>query len=603
MDPQKLVELLQSAESDVLDFKLEVHDLGAKGDSLKQCERKRAKFAKDLLAFANIWRDQVRHIVYGAKPSPSGHMDAPGIVAHPDSADLVAALEGLVHPCPRFHYMQVQLNGLQYGVIEISADRSVGPFFAVKDVSGGEEWGNGQLLRKNALYCRRDSANVEASPGEQSAIWKWFQGDPSLLPSFPSEGAWSHVVEAGRLDDLQCRHILILALERSAVDARLAHLADMDWTLVIDLDPSSDMEGALRHFRDRLAGRRALHLVAPDGNMLGNPQRSTYWLFARGQQVAQNPVARLAYKEWVARYAKAASAKIEQLAAACPGPVSVVALCEALDTVAIVRKLVEDIAANFGDRVTSVALAAAEQDWKPLASDGITSLVAMDCQHFLDGLAARTKRVTLGAENVVQLPGYKGVPKDVSMVDVTYLEEDLELVHLSAGTRPEEGVEPLRHFLRGAQISWFDLGLQSDVERDATRGIQRQVESDLEQRRTSRVNLYHEPGAGGTTIARRILWGVHQRYPSVVLRRCSPRESAERIALIYERTGQPILILREGGDVPEADAEQLWNFLASTSPRLRHSFVWWTMLEAIAMRVSRSLTPASILSCGSRLKK
>jgi len=121
----------------------------------------------------------------------------------------------------------------------------------------------------------------------------------------------------------------------------------------------------------------------------------------------------------------------------------------------------------------------------------------------------------------------------------------------------------MREFLRGGQISWFDLGLQADVERDKTGDLLRMVEQVLGQRGATRINLYHEPGAGGSSIARRVLWLLHQRYPTVVLRRCSARETAERIAFVYQVTGQSILILREGSNVPESEADQLANLLAS----------------------------------------
>src|SRR6266536_3328678 len=187
MNPETLSQLLDRCESDVLDFKLLPYDLGEPGDDAKAKERKRAKFAKDILAFANLWRDEPRHIVIGVQRLPDGRVHAPGVSKHLDGVYLIQALEGLVHPCPRFHYDQAELNGLKYGVIVIPADRSIGPFFANKDV-GGADGTVKPLLRKHALYCRRDSSNEEASAGEQSAIWKWFQQGQSLQPlQFPPE--------------------------------------------------------------------------------------------------------------------------------------------------------------------------------------------------------------------------------------------------------------------------------------------------------------------------------------------------------------------------------------------------------------------------------
>lgn len=560
MTSEAFSQLLACSESDALDFKLTHYDFT--GEDQKTKERKRAKFAKDVLAMANLWRDEPRYILIGAKPLPDGKIDTPGITEHIDGVVLVHALDGLVHPCPRFHYDQVEFNGLQFGVIIIPADRSVGPFFATKDVGGGDGTVE-PILRKNALYCRRDSANAEASPAEQSAIWRWFQ-QAQALPAvqFPAEQTWKQILELSQLTTPTVNHVLILALDESVQDSNLANLAAFDWSMVVDLDPASQLSGALKACRPSLATRRAIHVMTPDGKLLGDIGRATSWFFPNGLQVANDTVPDLRYKDWAVRYGKAASSKIEQLAAACSGPVSIVALCERANQVMTVRKLIEDMTINFGERATCAAITSSPNEWATLEQQGMATVINMTIRHFLEGLAAHARAVELGAENVVQLPGVGGVPKDISGENLTYLEEDLNFVHLAAGMRPPDGVEPIRYFLRGGLISWFDLGLQADVEREATGDLLRIVEKDLEQRRTSRINFYHEPGAGGSTIARRVLWMLHQRYPCVVLRRCAAKETAERIALIYQLTGQSTLILREGSDVPEAEADQLADLLA-----------------------------------------
>lgn len=554
--------LLNRSESDTLDFKLTHYDLGVSGDDQKTRERKRAKFAKDILSLANVWRDEPRYIVIGAKPKPEGGMDSPGISAHVDGADLVRALDGFVHPCPRFNYIPLEVDSLQYGIIEISPDRSIGPFFATKDVGGGDG-ALEPILRKNALYCRRASNNVEASPDEQRAIWAWFkQGNVIPVPQFPAEEAWAQIAAGAGLAEQNRHFILILALGESRKDPKLEYLAALGWTLVVDLDPGSQFDGALKNCRAAISSRRALHVASPDDRMLGDLSRSTSWYFANGLQIAADAVASPKFKEWVAQYGKATAAKLAQVAAACSGPVSIIALCEDVTRAMLVRKLIEELISNFGERATCVAITESADDWRVLSQHEMAAVVAIGIRHFLDGLAAHARTVTAGSEHVVQLPGAGGAPKDLSNERLAHLGEDLDIVHLAAGTRPAEGTQPIHHFLQGGQITWFELGLQADVERECTRDLLRIVEQDLQQRRCSRVNLYHEPGAGGSTIARRVLWLLHQRYPAVVLRRCAARETAERIASIYQLTEQPIVILREGSDVPETEANYLADLLA-----------------------------------------
>jgi hypothetical protein len=397
MNSETLSQLLTCGESDTLDFKLTHYDLGGPGDDQRMKERKRAKFAKDILAFANLWRDEPRHIVIGAKPRKQGGVDAPGVTGHVDGAELVHALDGFVHPCPRFHYAPVEVNGLQYGVIEIPADRSIGPFFATKDVGGGDGTVE-PLLRKSTLYCRRDSSNVEASPGEQAAIWAWFQqGQVIPVAQFPAEEAWTQIVDRTQFGNHSCHRILVLALEENGRDPNLAHLAALDWSLVIDLDPASQIEGALKYCRDRITSRRALHVVTPDGKLLGDVSRATCWYFANGLQIAVDPVREPKFKEWVAKFGRSTTAKIEQIAAGCIGPVSIVALCENTSRALLVRKLIEDLVANFGDRATCVAITRSMDDWKTLSQQDMAAVVPISIRHFLDGLAAYARLAEVGA--------------------------------------------------------------------------------------------------------------------------------------------------------------------------------------------------------------
>ena len=87
------------------------------------------------------------------------------------------------------------------------------------------------------------------------------------------------------------------------------------------------------------------------------------------------------------------------------------------------------------------------------------------------------------------------------------------------------------------------------------------MERDLTSRRGARINLNHEPGAGGTTLAKRILWELHERYPCGILRRTDPRETIERVQSIVALTGQPILLLADGGDVSDRELDELFEYV------------------------------------------
>ena len=115
----------------------------------------------------------------------------------------------------------------------------------------------------------------------------------------------------------------------------------------------------------------------------------------------------------------------------------------------------------------------------------------------------------------------------------------------------------------GSPISWYELGLHYDVDRDQTPKLRRQVEAELRSKRTVRINLYHAPGAGGTTVAKRLLWEFHSLVPCAILLRTQPAITAERLYRLSALTGQSQLIVIDGADIAEREADELYDQLKS----------------------------------------
>ena len=120
-----------------------------------------------------------------------------------------------------------------------------------------------------------------------------------------------------------------------------------------------------------------------------------------------------------------------------------------------------------------------------------------------------------------------------------------------------------RDFLRGAEISWYELGLHCDVDREKTDKLKIRVENELHKKRTVTVNLYHAPGAGGTTVARRVLWDLHIKFPSAILLRSNPVETVERLSWLSSVTGLAVLLLIDGAQIAERQVDELYQHLSS----------------------------------------
>ncbi len=291
MDSKLLSELLSRSELRTLDFKLEPYDFS--GTTREEKDRKRAEFAKDVVCMANTPRDEPSYIVIGAKRKLDGTNELKGIQVHIDDNTFRQQLDGLVYPHPRFHYEQVELNGQQFGVIEILPDRKIGPILPQSDTVGPGS------MRRNVLYWRRGTQNAEASPAEQNAIHDWFHGtSPTLPPRVEGNGDWEKFVSVADVTEPGRQYVLILAPGQLGDDEAFRHLAWVDWSLVVDFDPNSEAKGILKHCRDELELRRTIHRVTRADEVSGNPIRATFWYFCRGLAGRADSISLGSYADW-----------------------------------------------------------------------------------------------------------------------------------------------------------------------------------------------------------------------------------------------------------------------------------------------------------------
>jgi len=148
----EFVQLLYRGESESLDFKSEQYVfVGAS-------EEEKAELLKDILAFANAWRNDPAYILIGVQEAPSRKANATGIspADHIDDATLQQFVNGKTNRPVRFAYEKFEHEGRQIGIIRI-AHPHARPIFL------GKEYGP---LKAQAVYIRRGSSTDIAGPEE-----------------------------------------------------------------------------------------------------------------------------------------------------------------------------------------------------------------------------------------------------------------------------------------------------------------------------------------------------------------------------------------------------------------------------------------------------
>lgn len=560
--------LLAKMEGETVDFKADAYDLSN--------EEVKFSLIKDVLCMANTPRESSSFIVLGVKKYPDGTYDLRGIEKHVDEADIQSQFTERVYPIPNITYYPVIYHDKQFGIIEVFPTR-VGPCIPVRDY--------GNRLRQWQIYFRRGSKNDIALPEDSTRILSWFGKKVPPRGAYENGGvSWEKLLLETHIFDSARYFILILSpyTQNQITDLRAIGL--IPWIAAFDFDPESDAKGVLYSCKEVLEKYRSVHLITTKDRPTINLRTGTYWFFPRGIAGREETIEIGPWRTWQKVHGGAVAEQIKRLAAACaPTPVTCLALWYDASLTRHLQSVLDATLGAFGDAANIIILTDNLSELQAISDESGAIPLEIPIHQFCSGISSIFQIDNELIEEGLSFPCSSGAPMPASTVlsekDKFWLEEELDLVHIGSGL-----VAPLdrtvgRDFLRGAEISWFELGLHSDIERDILDKLQRQVERDLQGRRTARINLYHAPGGGGTTVARRVLWNLHRRFPCAILRRTSPLETSERLFRLSSLTGLPMLLLIDGSEIAERQVDELYDLLRS-----RH-------IPTVLLQVIRRFTP------------
>lgn len=498
---------------------------------------------------ANTPRDGSAYIVLGVDWSPETGSQVVGLSAQVDDADIQNAFgRDRVQPAPRFTYSPRVWDGLQVGVIEIPAGQD-GPYTPVKEVDG---------LQAGAVYYRRGTQNDRAVGTELRRVFSWFQDGDIGVPDRQSHPAWQVFYEAVSRFTPQKRYLLAVDHLHTSGDALISTLGQAPWCAVIDFDPESGGSGLLSGIEGALSQHRVIHRVVR-GEYGIHPDPGTHWFFARGLQGRQETLALGDHRSWLKAYKLELGKQLSSLAAALnPSPVVAVLLWTDSRLRNHLRTLIEELYGSFGESVEVVVVSNDSASFEATVEELGATFVSLSSRSVCAGIGLHFAETVAGSNERYVLPTAGGAGLEIANDTWLWLSEDLQLAHRAIGLAGDDSAEPFR---KGGDISWRNLQLRHDCDRDPTLAVKAQVEEDLRRRQTVRINLYHAAGSGGTTVGRRIAWDLHSAYPVACLNRCSPRDTAERIGKVAALTESSVLVVVDGGKHSEREIDDLFEFL------------------------------------------
>ncbi|MEU3147125.1 MULTISPECIES: hypothetical protein [unclassified Streptomyces] len=344
---------------------------------------------------------------------------------------------------------------------------------------------------------------------------------------------------------------LFLVSDSVAAKPELAALAHCGWATVIDLDPDSDDNGLSSLVVSDLTERR--HVSVFGENLDPVPSdHATNWLMANGWTSHDEPSAD-SDDLWRRRgHLKRVRELVDATHEGTPNQSAAVLVLRSGHRDQQIDRVLDYIDERYDGIARKLDLAQSP------AINGI------DLDAFITVVAESLPLDRSGTSP--SLPGLDGKRWALRWSDLQRLSVDLEVLHseiLSDGVPAQQTAD---EFWRGRPPTWQELEVPVDVKRDAYDALENEITQRLNDHQLATVRLDHSPGAGGTTLARRVAWNLHRTYPTVLLRTYSDT-TADRIDEIYQETGYPALVIAESAILPDYDRDELVHTLAQRNTR------------------------------------
>ncbi|MER7332948.1 MULTISPECIES: hypothetical protein [unclassified Micromonospora] len=333
---------------------------------------------------------------------------------------------------------------------------------------------------------------------------------------------------------------LFLVADEGIHRPELGNLASSRWGVVIDLDPGSDADGLSAILRPGLHTRRA---VTEAGRTLPpeRPRDATVWLYANGWASRFEPRPQ-ELAEWRRTYLPLLRKVVDRTVRQTANRAAAVLVLRSGQNDPKIDRIVEYIDERYEGNVHWLDVGLAGDGGRP------------DIAGLLEALAPVLPVGGVMPEATV--PGADGRVL-LSPQDLLWLGVDVEVLHSAALTEATHRRRDSDDFWRGRPPTWADLAAGLDVPRELYRELRRDVEKVLvDTHRPVVVELAHSPGAGGTTLARRLAWDLSATHPTMVLKQYSG-STVERIEELYRRVSRPLLLLVEAAELSDAERNDL----------------------------------------------
>ena len=388
--------------------------------------------------------------------------------------------------------------------------------------------------------------------------------DFSTLDS-PTDSNWSHFFSLNNSFSKEEKFVLIIGPQPTAYPYNINAIGLVDWAIVIDFDINSEINGPLNACKKMYSDSRRISILTSDDPLNVSSSSTTYWLMAKGLEGRASTISN-DFRTWNQKYSKYLQRSCEEIIKTNNNmPLNVLILWDDEYYIYELLKIFDTVGGNC---VNFVMINPENKDLEFIRKSSINlSLIEISLSGVCSGLLNHASFFNFKySDSRICLPSFDHETTEIAASDYSWVFEQFNIVHqgLVTSDLDTEDIEIVRRdFFRGQKVSWINLHLHHDIDRNITEQLKRKIEQRLRERNTDRFYLGHFPGSGGTTIGYRIAWDLYSDFPTLILKKYIANDSVHRVVKIFDITRKSVLVVVDCSVIDIDDIDHFYDEVKS----------------------------------------
>jgi len=366
-------------------------------------------------------------------------------------------------------------------------------------------------------------------------------------------------------------YILIIGPNPNIDKSYLKNISIPKWDLIIDFDYNSESNGFFEcsYKANEVSPHKIKASDLIDVNSFSRFSQSHYHYFANNYKGSGEAEPK-DFSEWNKKFGKKIEILLQSFSDVLSNQKNIVVIL--YNSRQYIFSVCEKIQRCFGANTSFIFANDLKNDLAQVCEDFNGVKVNVSIQEIAEGLSNVSLNFGIANPNKgkILIPFMEQSVTETTGVltasEFAQLEEYFEVVHKGL---PDinESEENRRAFLIGEnKISWYGLKNRFDVERQNFKKFLKKIERIIESGR-GKIHLVHEAGFGGTTVARKIAWEMHNDYPTLILRKYRDGKVRELLTMLHQKTRKTIFVIME---VPQSiildEVDALYKSIQLTRP-------------------------------------